>query len=324
MPKNNYVVHYRNLQDYLSKASILKQVYRLLEFKQSAWMKPYIDVNTQKRKEATKEADKNLFELLNNAVYGKTMEIMKKRIKIRIIKKEKDFIKYASRPTYTNHNIFGKRLVAIHEKKELLALNKPFYVGCTVLELSKLEMFKFNYNFMKSSVDIFNLILTDTDSFIYESSENFYEILYQHKEIFDLSDYPKRSRYFCNDNKKVLGKMKDEYGGKIIYEITALKSKMYSIRDVNNNEKSTHKGHNSLIKYEEYEDTRSNKKTIRHKMRGIKSKKHELVGYESSKRSLSDFDDKGYILSDAINALPYGHENILKNENNCFSIYKKP
>ena len=172
----------------------MKQVYRVLEFKQSAWMKPYIDVNTQKRTEATNEADKNLFELLNNAVYGKTMEIMKKRIKIRIIKTEKDFIKYVSRPTYTNHNIFGKRLVTIHEKKELLTLNKPFYVGCTVLELSKLEMFKFNYNFMKSSVDIFNLILTDTDSFIYESSENFYEILYQHQEIFDLSNYPKRSR----------------------------------------------------------------------------------------------------------------------------------
>ena len=314
MPKNNYVFHYRNLQDYLSKASILKQVRRLLEFKQSAWMKPYIDVNTQKRKEATNEADKNLFELLNNAVYGKTMEIMKKRIKIRIIKKEKDFIKYASRPTYTNHNIFGKRLVAIHEKKELLSLNKPFYVGWTVLELSKLEMFKFNYNFMKSSVDIFNLILTDTDSFIYESSENFYEILYQHKEIFDLTNYLKRSRYFCNDNKKVLAKMKDEYGGKIIYEITALKSKMYSIQNVNNDEKSINKGHNSSINYEEFKDTHFNKKAIKHKMRGIKSKNHELVTYESNKRSLCNFDDKRYILSDGMNTLLYGHKDIPKNE----------
>ena len=88
--------------------------------------------------------------LLNNAVYGKTMENMRKRIKIRIIKNEKDFIKYASRPTYINHNIFGKRLVAIHEKKELLTLNKPIYVGCTVLELSKLQMYKFHYDFMKS------------------------------------------------------------------------------------------------------------------------------------------------------------------------------
>ena len=92
-------------------------MHRILEFKQSDWMKPYIDFNTQKRKEAANEADKTLFKLLNNAVYGKTMENMRKRIKIRIIKNVKDFIKYASRTTYINHNIFCKRLVAIYEKK---------------------------------------------------------------------------------------------------------------------------------------------------------------------------------------------------------------
>ena len=120
MPKNNYVVHYRNSQYYISKGLILKKVHRILEFKQSAWMKPYINFNTQKRKEATIEADKKNFKLLNNAVYGKTMENMRKRIKIRIVKKEKDFIKYASRPKYINHDIFGKRLVAIHEKRNYL------------------------------------------------------------------------------------------------------------------------------------------------------------------------------------------------------------
>ena len=148
MPKKNYVVHYRNFKYYLLNGLILKNAHGIVEFKQSAWMKPYIDFNTQKRREATNEADKTLFKLLNNAVYGKTMENMRKRIKIRIIKNEKDFIKYASRPTYINHNIFGKRLVAIHEKKELLTLNKPIYVGCTVLELSILEMYKFHYGFM--------------------------------------------------------------------------------------------------------------------------------------------------------------------------------
>ena len=120
MPKNNYTVHYRNLKQYLSKGLALKKVHRILEFKQSDWMKPYINFNTQKRKEATNEADKTLFKLLNNAVYGKTMENMRKRIKIRIIKNEKDFIKYASRPTYINHNIFGKRLVPIHQKKRII------------------------------------------------------------------------------------------------------------------------------------------------------------------------------------------------------------
>ena len=123
MPKEKYGLHYRNLQYYLSEGLILKRVHRVLEFKQSAWMKPYIDFNTQKRKEATNEADKNLFKLLNNAVYGKTMENMRKRIKIRITTNEKDFIKYSSRPTYISLVKFGKNLVVIHEKKELLTLS---------------------------------------------------------------------------------------------------------------------------------------------------------------------------------------------------------
>ena len=89
---------------------------------------------------------------------------------------------------------------------------------------------------------------------------------------------------------------------------------MYSKHDVNKKEKSTHKGHNSFIKYEKFKDTHFNKKAIRYKMRGIKSKKHELVTCESNKRSLSDFDDKCYILSDGINTLPYGHEDIPKSE----------
>ena len=152
MPKKNYVVHYRNLKYYLSQGLILKKVQKILKFKQSAWMKPYIDFNTQKRKEATNEADKNLFKLSNNAAYGKTMENMRKRIKIRITPNEKDFLKYASRPTYISHKKFGKNLVVIHEKKELLNLNKPIYVGATVLELSKLAMYKFWYDFVKKKL----------------------------------------------------------------------------------------------------------------------------------------------------------------------------
>ena len=223
-------------------------------------------------------------------------------------------IKHVSRPAYINYVYFGKRLVAIHEKKELLTLNKPIYVGCTVLELRELEIKKFHYEFMKDKVDIFSLILTDTDSFVYEINKKFYDIMHQHQECFNLSSYHKNSKYFCIDNKEVLGKMNDEYGGKIIYEITALKSKIYSIRDVNKNEKSVHKGHNSSIKYGEFKDTHSNKKVIRHTMRGIKSKKHELVTYESNKTSLSDFDNKRYILDDGINTFPFGHKDIPINE----------
>ena len=133
-------------------------------------------------------------------------------------------------------------------------------------------MHEFHYDFMKSEVAIFTLLYTDTDSFIYEIiGEDFYEIMYKHKELFDLSNQP---------NKKVPGKLKDEYGGTAIYEFVGPKSKMYSILDVNNCEKSVHEGHNSNIGHDEFIDVHSNKKVIRHNMRGIKSRDHIITTYE--------------------------------------------
>ena len=110
------------------------------------------------------------------------------------------------------------------------------------------------------------------------------------------------------------GKMKDEYGGTAIYVFIGLKSKMYSILDVNNYEKSAHKGHNLSIKFDNYKDTLFNKKVFGHLMRGIKSKDHNITTYEKNKISTSWYDDKRYILLDGINTLPYGNKDILKNE----------
>ena len=137
MNKNNYVIHYRNLQQCSELGMKLKKIRRILKFKQSDWMRPYIDFNTDKRKESTNESDKNFFKLMNNAVYGKTMENMRKRVIKRIVKNEKDIIKYTSKATCVRWNIYDKKLVAIHEKKIGLTLEKPIYVGFTVLELSK-------------------------------------------------------------------------------------------------------------------------------------------------------------------------------------------
>ena len=126
--KNNYVIYYRNLQQCLELEMKLKKIHRILKFKQKDWMEPYIDFNTQKRNEAANEAGKNHFKLLNNAAYGKTMENMRKRIKIRVVKNSKDFIKYTSRPTCVNWKVFENNLATIHEM---------IYVGFTVLEISK-------------------------------------------------------------------------------------------------------------------------------------------------------------------------------------------
>ena len=124
MSKNNYRIHYGNLQQCLELGMILKKIHRILKFKQKDWIKPYIDFNTERRKEVTNESDKNHFKLLNNVVYGITMENMRKRIKIRIVKYAEDFIKYTSRPTWVNWKVVEKNfLAAIDEKKIYLTLS---------------------------------------------------------------------------------------------------------------------------------------------------------------------------------------------------------
>ena len=144
-------------------------------------MKPYIDFNTERRIEENNEAVKDHFKLSNNAAYGKTIKNTRKRIKIRVVKNAKDFIKYTSRPTYVNWKVFENNLAAIHEKKISLTLNKPIYVGFTVLEISKWEMYNFHYNFMIRKFNT-RLLFTDTDSLCYELHEkNPYKKMYKYK-----------------------------------------------------------------------------------------------------------------------------------------------
>ena len=111
-------------------------------------------------------------------------------------------------------------------------LNKPIYVGFTVLDLSKWKMYDFHYNFIKKNFNA-ELLFTDTDSLTYEiKSENVYEDFFKWKDLFDFSNYSKDSKFFDNANKKVIGKMKDEFGGVIIDEFIGLKPKMYSIKNM--------------------------------------------------------------------------------------------
>ena len=142
--KTNYVLHSRNLQFYLSLGMKLTKIHKVLKFKQSDWMKKYIHFNTQKRTNAANSFEKDFLKLMICFVYGKTMENLQKRINVRPVNKEKDFLKYTSRPTHITHKIFDKNYAAIHEIKPVLPLNKQNYVGFTVLELSKWLMYDFH------------------------------------------------------------------------------------------------------------------------------------------------------------------------------------
>ena len=145
---------------------------------------------------------------------------------MRLVNNAEDFLKYTSKPTCITHKTFGKDYAAIHEIKPVLIFNKPVYVGFTVLDLSKWKMYDFHYNFIKKNFDA-ELLFTDTDSLTYEiKSENVYEEFFKWKDLFDFSNYSKDSNFFDETNKKVIGKMKDEFGGVIIIEFVGLKSKM--------------------------------------------------------------------------------------------------
>ena len=122
----------------------LTKIHRVLKFKQSDWMKKYIDFNSEKRMNSANDFEKDSFKLMINSVYGKTMENLKKRITVRLVNNGKGFLKYTSRPTYITHNIFGKDYAAIHEIKRVLILNKPIFIEFTALDLSKWKMYDFH------------------------------------------------------------------------------------------------------------------------------------------------------------------------------------
>ena len=315
--KEKYVLHYRNLQLYIDLGLKVTKIHRVLEFNQSPWLKQYIDFNTEKRKNAKNAFEKDFFKLMNNSVFGKTMENIRKRVDVRLVTDENKLLKLASKPTYVSSKIFNENLVAVHKIKETLTLNRPAYVGMCILDLSKTLMYDFHYNYIKDKYgDKAKLLFTDTDSLTYEiESKDVYQEFWNDKHKFDNSDYPEDSPYYDKTNKKVIGKFKDEAAGVSICEFIGLRSKMYSYMKDNQIGGKTAKGiKKNVIKnkimYDDYKETLLNNKQIYHKMKTIRSENHQLSSYEINKVSLSCFDDKRYIHEDGITSYAYGHKNI--------------
>ena len=227
--KTNYLVHYRNLELNLSLGMKLTNIHKILRFKQSNWMKKYIDFNIEKRENATNSFEKKIFQLMINSVYGKAIANLRRIIGVKIANNEKDFFKHTRKLTFISRIIFGKDYAAIHEIKPVLTLNKPIYVGLTVLELSKWLMYDFHYNFIEKDFDA-ELQFNDTDSLTYEiKSEDVYDDFHKDKDLFDLSNYPKDAKLFDSANEGVVGKMKDVHKGKPFDKFVGLKSKMHSM-----------------------------------------------------------------------------------------------
>ena len=301
-PRKNYVVHYRNLRQYLEMGMRLSAVHRGISFYQSSWMEPYIRKNTELRKTAANNFEKDFFKLMNNSVFGKTIENIRKRQNIDLIDNRKKAVKLSSGPNFDRCTIFDRNLIAVHMNKTEVYFNKPVYVGQAILDLSKTLMFDFHYNYIKEKYgNKAELLFTDTDSLMFQIyTDDFYkDIIPDILTKFDTSDYPPnhKSGIPTGVNKKVIGMFKDEVAGKQITCFVGLRPKLYSFRIEEDREVKKCKGikKNVIKKKLDFDDyvqcLFTGRKEMR-KMKIIRSEKHEIYSKEVNKVALSNEDDK--------------------------------
>ena len=217
--KEKYVVHYKDLKQYLSLGLKLTKIHRGIKFNEKAWLKDYIQLNTDLRTKGTTDFEKDFFKLMNNSVFGKTMENIRNRVDVRLITKESELEKLAKKPNFDRINIFAENLVAVHMRKTTIKLNKPIAIclGMSILDISKTLMYDFHYKYIKLKYgDLALLLFTDTDSLCYEiKTDDFYkDISNDVPEWFDTSNYPENhSSGILTGANKIIGMMKDEAAG---------------------------------------------------------------------------------------------------------------
>ena len=310
--KEKYVIHYRNLQYYLQKGLVLKKIHKIIRFNQAPILKSYIDLCTSKRQQAKSTFEKDFWKLLVNSLYGKSIENKRNHCEVKIVLKEKAAEKHVRKPTFEQFVILDENKVLIKMKKANILLDKPIYLGFSVLEFAKKYMYHLHYDIFKRKFnEDIKLIYTDTDSLIYHiNTDNLLGDLNDLRGIMDFSNYPSNHFLYDNSNEKVVGKLKDEMGGKNIDSITVLKSEMYCIK-VGDTEKKAAKG----VQKNQIESQLSQnvfleclqKENIFHTtMRRIQSRKHKLQAIEQKKLALTSLDDKRYYIN-AFESYAFGH-----------------
>ena len=250
---------------------------------------------------------------MNNSVFGKTIENIRKRQNIELVDNRKKAAKLSNKPNFDRATIFDKNLIAVHMKKTEVYFNKPVYVGQAILDLSKTLMFNFHYNYIKEKYgNKAELLFTDTDSLIYHiHTDDFYQDISDDiRTKFDTSDYPPNheSGILTGVNKKVIGMFKDEVAGKQITHFIGLRPKLYSFKIEEDKEVKKCKGiKKNVIKKKldfrlDVQCLFSGEKEMR-KMKIIKSEKHDIYSKEVNKIALSNEDDKRKVLNDKIKTL---------------------
>ena len=323
--KTKYVLHHENLKLYLRLGIKLTKIHRGITFVETDFMKPYIDLNTDMRSKGTTDFEKDFYKLMNNSVFGKTMENVRNRVNVKLVTNEKALNKLVKKSNFRSVNIFHENLIAVHMEKTTVKLNKPIQIGMSILDLSKTLMYRFHYDYVKPKWgDKASLLFTDTDSLCYEiRTDDFYEdIKNDVDKWFDTSNYEKDHPLFSNKNKKQVGFMKDECGGNKILRFVGLRSKLYAyevdrLRDNDGKWKYDvqNKKCKGIRKYiikkeitiDDYEKCLFSGKSQHRMMNVIRSRQHDVGSERINKTALSADDDKRIILEDGIHTLAIGH-----------------
>ena len=320
--REKYVIHGQLLQYYLKQGLQLTKIHRAMSFYQSAFFEPYISYNSAKRQQATNSFEKDYYKLKNNALFGKTMENVRKRSNFRLCNTEEKLTTYASRPEFLYSVIFTEDLVGVKMVKEQIYLEKPVYIGQAVLELSKLEMYELRYTHLaRYEQQLGGRIRVaggDTDSFFLriDGIDVAHDLLprMKHDQLLDSSNYPKEHPLFSDACKARLGCIKDECEGLPCLEWILLRPKCYSMLMANNKEKKRAKGVRrftvgKVIRHAHYRDIFKTQTISQHKQRRIGSQLHQNYTLDYLKLTLSFWEDKRAWVSANV-SLPYGNHNL--------------
>ena len=315
--KSKYVVHIRTLQFYLKHGLKLKKIHRAIKFEQKEILKPYIEFNTEKRKNARNDFEKDIFKLLNNAVFGKTMEDKRKHLDFEIVSDERRFMKCVNNPSFKHSHIINENLVGVEKQKPKLKLDKPIFIGMSILDLSKQHMYKFYYDVMKPKYgENIRMVYTDTDSFVFHTkTDDIYQDLKEINDEMDFSGYDKNHKCYDATNKKVLGKFKDECEGKIMTGFIGLRPKCYAFKihgDDKEYKKCKGTAKNTVkrkIKYDDYNKVLETNEVIHRSFNSIRSKNHKIFSINTTKVSLNSYENKRYWTT-SVHSLAYGHYEI--------------
>ena len=273
-------------------------------------------MNTELRKLAKNDFEKDLFKSINNSVFGKTMENIRKHRDIKLVTTDKKRSKLVSEPNFYAMDLISEDLSIIEMKKTKIKMDKPIYLGFSILEISKILMYEFWYDYVKPKCnDNVRLCYMDTDSFVMNRKTNdFYkDIAHDVYNRFDTSNYGANRPLPIGKNKKVIGLMKDELGGQIITEFIALRPKTYSYLTDNNKIGKKAKGTkkcaiNKMIKFDDYKNCLLNDKILLKSQQRFISTKHDVYTEDVNKIALSNDDDKRIVSSDKITSYTYGYK----------------